>query len=252
MGRGWMGWVMVLGLAGNSLAGAPVDYARGAPAEAATRAEALAPVVPVALAMACTATVAQHADAGALHAADCSPLAFTTNPPSSGRHYGNWAAYKTYAALVPPGFLVHSLEHGAVVVGYNCPMGCEEDVAVVQAWIDNLGPDVSPCQGMKRKVILAPNPDLDMRWGAAAWSWTWKASCPDTASLGDFFRAHYNQTVEAGVCGGGLDPGGTGWCPSAVEDRRGPPPRARERWSWRSMRFAGCDAAGRRMAPEKD
>ena len=178
---------------------------------------AAAPIsLPYTGAPACTASVAQHPDDGALHAVNCSQVAYASNPPSSGTHYGSWAAFKTYSARVPAGFLVHSLEHGSIVIGYNCPGGCEDEVAQVQAWINSLPTDPL-CLGEKHKIILAPNSALDMRWGAAAWTWTWKAPCMDTVSLAQFFRAHYGKTVEAGVCGGGSDLSSIGWCPDAIQ-----------------------------------
>lgn len=161
----------------------------------------------------CSAEATQHFDEGADHANPCSQVAYNTLPPTSGTHYSIWAAYKTYAAPVPDGFLVHDLEHGALVIGYNCPAGCAEEVAVVQAWIDRL-PGDPLCGGGRPKIILAPNPALDTRWAAAAWSWSWKAPCPNTAALREFYDAHYGKTVEAGVCGGGSDLSASGWCPA--------------------------------------
>lgn len=175
---------------------------------------------PSSVAAACSATVTQHPDAGNQHADNCSPLAYGSNPASSGTHYGSWAAYKTYPKGVPPGFLVHSLEHGALVIGYNCPGECKDEVAMVQAWINSL-PGDPVCFGDRNKIILAPNPALEMRWGAAAWGWTWKAPCLDTASLAAFFRAHYGKAAEAAVCGGGSDLSAIGWCPDALAKPRG-------------------------------
>lgn len=165
---------------------------------------------------ACGAATAQHPDEGADHTLLCAPVAYGTNPPTSGSHYDTWAAYKTYADPVPDGFLVHSLEHGALVIGYRCPEGCADEVAAVQAWIDAL-PGDARCGGARPKVILAPNPSLDSRWAAAAWNWSWKAPCADTATLTAFFADHYGKTEEAvaGVCSDGGDLSSIGWCPQA-------------------------------------
>lgn len=162
---------------------------------------------------ACSVAVAEHPDEGAVHAVPCTQVAFNTNPPTSGTHYSSWAAYKTYAQPVPDGFLVHSLEHGALVIGYDCPEGCPDEVAAVQKWIDGLATD-PVCFGEKPKIILAPNPALDVRWAAAAWNWSWKAPCPDTLTLAAFFQDHYGKTPETGVCGGGSDLSAVGWCPA--------------------------------------
>src|SRR5579863_2467829 len=90
---------------------------------------------------ACNAIVAQHPIEGATHVAVCSPVTYATKPPSSGNHYPIWAAYQTYASAIPEGFWVHDLEHGAVVVSYNCPSGCADQVADAQAWISALPDD---------------------------------------------------------------------------------------------------------------
>ncbi len=151
---------------------------------------------------ACTAVVAQHPNEGALHV-PCVPIpTYGTKPPSSGNHYMIWADYQTYTAPVPWGHLVHSLEHGAIVIVYNCPGGCADEVARAQAMIDGLPypldpSDVDVADGLacvaptKRRVILAPDPTLDVRWAASAWTWTLRSSCFDEATFTSFAEAHY-------------------------------------------------------------
>jgi hypothetical protein len=159
----------------------------------------------------CNAIAEQHPIEGNLHMAICSPLTYGTNPPSSGNHYSIWAAYKTYTQPFLPGFWVHCLEHGAVVIGYNCPDGCAGDVARAQAFIDALPAD---CGAPPRRVVLLPNPGLDVRFAASAWGFTLKADCFDPSAFGAFFAAHYGQGPED-ICSDGLDPltGGTNKTP---------------------------------------
>jgi hypothetical protein len=148
----------------------------------------------------CPAVVAQHPDEGAFHV-NCTPVpTYGTKPPSSGNHYPIWADYKTYDAPVPWGHLVHSLEHGAVVIVYNCPGGCPDEVAAAQAMIDSLPVDAICTAPTKRRVILAPDPTLDIRWAASAWTWTLRASCFSAAAFGDFAKAHYGMGGE-NLCG---------------------------------------------------
>jgi hypothetical protein len=154
---------------------------------------------------ACTATIARHPDEGATHV-DCSPPpTYRTKPPSSGNHYTIWADYKTYGMPVPWGHLVHSLEHGAIVIVYNCPGGCPAEVARAQAMIDGLPYPLDPADvaggtgcvaPTKGRVILAPDPTLDVRWAASAWTWTLRASCLDEATFSAFAKAHYAQGHE--------------------------------------------------------
>jgi len=149
---------------------------------------------------ACSAIVAQHPDEGAFHV-NCTPVpTYGTNPPSSGNHYMTWADYKTYDAPVPWGHLVHSLEHGTIVVVYNCPGGCPDEVAAAQAMIDALPVDATCTAPTKRRVILAPDPLLDVRWAASAWTWTLRATCFDAPTFSAFAKAHYDMGRED-LCG---------------------------------------------------
>lgn len=156
--------------------------------------------------------VASHAVEGANHVVACSPVSYLTVPPSSGNHYPVWPVYKTYDAPVPWGFMVHGLEHGAVEIVYNCPGGCPDEVAITQAWIDALATDPG-CPGSQPRVILAPDPTLDVRWAATAWTWTLRACAFDRAAFQQFFDDHYNHAPEINICGGLADYSLIGWCP---------------------------------------
>ncbi|MES1209677.1 MAG: DUF3105 domain-containing protein [Pseudomonadota bacterium] len=151
----------------------------------------------------CVSTVEQHADEGATHVPCTQPVTYQTNPPSSGNHYSCWAAYQTYSSPVPWGNLVHSLEHGAMIVVYNCPQGCAADVAAIQSFIDGLPLD-SNCGAFlhKNRVILMPDPDLDARFAATAWGWTLKSNCFDPTAFRQFFDAHYDHGREI-ICSDG-------------------------------------------------
>jgi hypothetical protein len=109
---------------------------------------------------------------------------------------------------------VHDLEHGAVVLTYNCPGGCADDVARIQAFIDKLPAD---CDTPPRRIVLLPDPDLDVRFAASAWGYTLKADCFEEGPFGAFVAAHYGHGLED-ICSDGVDPltagtGGTPLCP---------------------------------------
>jgi len=166
-----------------------------------------------AAAMSCAVLVESQPNAGHQHtASDCDPVTYASNPPSSGTHYPDWTRYKTYAAPVPWGFLVHDLEHGAVVIVYNCPEGCPDEVAQAQAFIDSLPPDPS-CSGAPMRIVLAPDPTLDVRWAASAWTWTLRAPCFDASAFASFVAAHYQGPDTEAACPGDVDRSATGWCP---------------------------------------
>jgi uncharacterized protein DUF3105 len=149
----------------------------------------------------CAALIEQHPEEGATHIACTSPTDYQTVPPSSGNHFSCWPEYRTFDVPVPWGNLVHALEHGAVVIVYNCGgAGCPDEVARAQAFIGALPADASCAPD--HRVILAPDPTLDVRWAASAWTWTLRADCFDEASFGPFFTDHYGHGRET-VCGGG-------------------------------------------------
>lgn len=156
----------------------------------------------------CEVTIAQYPQLPSSHVTECSylgPDTFNSDPPSSGNHYGRWAAFKTYTQPVPRGYYVHSLEHGAVVFLYNCPDGCADDVAVLQKIADSL-PDDPLCQdmGVRHRVVITPDPLLPTRFAVSAWGWTLTAPCPDPVDFRAFAIKNYAHTYED-ICYPGVD-----------------------------------------------
>jgi hypothetical protein len=156
----------------------------------------------------CAAVVQQHTIEGRTHVDECAYVAYQTNPPSSGNHYPIWAAYQTYTAPIPKGFWVHNLEHGTVVFTYNCPKGCDADVAAAEQMIAGLPTDMGCLQlgqGVSRRSILVPDPNLDVPFAASAWGWTLRANCFDSTVFRRFALDHYDQAPED-ICENGEDP----------------------------------------------
>ena len=160
----------------------------------------------------CGAVEQQHAIEGFAHVAVCSYVDYLTLPPSSGNHYPNWAAFMTYDQPVPEGFWVHDLEHGAIVLTYNCgEAGCAEDIAAAQQMIEAFPQDpiCNPVVGgVKSRFVMTPDPRLDVRFAASAWGWTLRANCFDPSAFLAFAQAHYGQGREL-LCSAGIDVIGT-------------------------------------------
>ncbi|HVV53136.1 MAG TPA: DUF3105 domain-containing protein [Polyangia bacterium] len=157
---------------------------------------------------ACTTTIEEWPDEGFTHVSCMSDVGYQTEPPSSGNHYACWAAYQTYSAPIPWGNLVHSLEHGAIVIVYNCPDACPDDVAALQAFIDGLplDSDCAPSLGKNRMILMPdPDPNLGARFAASAWDWTLRADCFDPVAFRQFFDAHYDHGREV-ICYDGWQP----------------------------------------------
>ncbi len=57
---------------------------------------------------------------GREHKPEGSKLDYKFNPPTSGDHYPSWISKGFYEEPRPDGNLVHSLEHGYIIIWYNC------------------------------------------------------------------------------------------------------------------------------------
>jgi hypothetical protein len=157
----------------------------------------------------CGAVEREYTLAKPEHVGNCTPINYGSNPPSSGTHYVSWAAYRTYDTPIERGFAVHSMEHGAVVISYNCA-DCEADVEAAKTLITELDLDplcCSPpaaCAAPVSRLILMPDPELDVRFAAASWGFTLKASCFEPEVFRAFVLAHRGRGPEA-VCADGVD-----------------------------------------------
>lgn len=160
----------------------------------------------------CTVTTEDAVDASVRnHIPVCSAVTYPHNPPMAGPHYPIWADFKIYDAPIPWGFLVHDLEHGAVVLVYN-----SADPAIVAGLQElyNTYPDDALCTavGGRMRMVVVPDPDLDVPVAASAWGSHYKATCLDATSLRAFADAHYARAPED-ECAAGADLSASGWCP---------------------------------------
>lgn len=60
------------------------------------------------------------AELGRTHVTDIADIKFNSNPPTSGDHFPMWAKKGVYDRLISDGYLIHSLEHGYVILSYDC------------------------------------------------------------------------------------------------------------------------------------
>jgi len=150
----------------------------------------------------CQAVSREQPIEGATHIPSCAPVSYDSNPPSSGDHYGQWAGFGVYRSPLPRGFWVHNLEHGAIVLSYNCADGCADEVARAEQFLNELPTDPG-CPG-SRRVLLLPDPLLDVRWAASAWGFTLRASCFEPTAFRRFYSEHYAKAPED-VCSEGTE-----------------------------------------------
>jgi hypothetical protein len=139
-----------------------------------------------------------------VHIPHFAPVVYNSNPPSSGPHYTTWANYQEYADPVDDRYLVHSLEHGAILFLYKCEdAGCPEIVDALRAVRDALPSDPLCDPSIRERIIIAPRPANDVTVAAAAWGQTYRADCVDAASLAKFVADHYAMAPE-NFCGPGV------------------------------------------------
>jgi hypothetical protein len=141
------------------------------------------------------------------HLTLCTEVDYATNPPSGGNHWPVWAAFKIYDVPVPRELYVHDLEHGAIVLTYNCPDGCPDVVTALTTVFNDMPADsecAGPPSGPSARMVLTPDPLLATPIGASAWGATYTATCIDLPSLKAFAKAHYNHGRED-FCTDGVD-----------------------------------------------
>lgn len=165
----------------------------------------------------CTVTTFHDTIVSADHRTPCSPIPYPSYPPSAGPHYDIWANYRTYASPIPWGFLVHDLEHGAVILAYHCEN--DADCAAVRTEMASIVTDRGlddvcrvEMESNPSRFIIVADPLLPVPIAAVAWRNVYEATCLDPASLRAFVTAHYGMGTEA-ICYPGIDSSDGGWCP---------------------------------------
>ena len=83
---------------------------------------------------------------------------YNSHPPTSGPRLRSLASWGRHELPVPPELSVHNLEHGAVAIHYNCPEGCPDLVARLEA-----------LTAPYARVLVAPYPWMDARLALVAW-----------------------------------------------------------------------------------
>lgn len=140
------------------------------------------------------------------HISDSTPYEYNSNPPTSGSHNADWEKAGIYDRPLNDRKMVHSLEHGYVVISYNCDykkqsntpwsivrranahVGENEEFTQENTASDSSHLDLTSwyndqdCQNLVvnlsnvvnkkgvRKLVVAPRPNLDNRIALTAWT----------------------------------------------------------------------------------
>lgn len=114
-------------------------------------------------------------------------IIYADSPPAGGDHDRCWASWGVYDEPLPARNWVHNLEHGGIVVLYDCPDGCEAERAELAAWVESLG----------NGAILTPAQDLPRRFAVIAWEHRLLTDCLDLDAFADFHARRADQAPES-------------------------------------------------------
>ena len=171
-------------------------------------------------------------DLGRDHVPDSTPASYNSNPPTSGPHSVEWIRPGIYPDPQPDGKLVHSLEHGYIVISYNCDAPETSSIKLVNPALAHLEPELSSsdssqsatpsathlefdqwesdekCQTLLenlrfvygklrlKRLILVPRPNLDVRVALTAWGRIDKLNRYDEERIAKFAKAYHNRGPE--------------------------------------------------------
>lgn len=120
-------------------------------------------------------------DQGRNHVSAGTTEEYNSNPPTSGLHYAEWEKPGIYDKVLEDGKLVHSLEHGYIVISYNCTKSLETEEPHEEIPATELinSPDcqklveqiklITKKTGMDR-LIVVPRLNLDTPIALTAWT----------------------------------------------------------------------------------
>ena len=128
---------------------------------------------------------------GRAHVDEGTPVEYDTRPPTSGPHYGRWADPGYYAEPVPAGNLVHSLEHGYVVIYYDPAALTPEAEESLRAFADAHGE-------RWRAVVVVPNPAAEPRspYVLTAWRTMLRLEAYNPAAVRAFLAEYLGRGPE--------------------------------------------------------
>ena len=129
------------------------------------------------------------------HVSNISEFVYSTDPPTSGPHFDTPARANIYQQPISDGFLIHSLEHGHVVMSYNCtatPALAAEDCRTLEGDLAALARDLRLW-----KIIVVPRPTLEVRLALTAWQYLDTLDSFDEQRIRQFVRAHRDRGPEA-------------------------------------------------------
>ena len=147
---------------------------------------------------------------------------YNSNPPTSGPHDPDWIRPGIYGTPQDKYKLIHSLEHGYVVVHYNCAVALNAQPSALSVSAhedegDADGDSATPSADIKtdcllaqeiadfankvglKKLIVQPNPTIDKPVVLVAWDRILRMDKWDVVEAEKFVKAFRNRGPEATI-----------------------------------------------------
>lgn len=128
---------------------------------------------------------------------------YNSNPPTSGKHYEDWVKKGVFDSEKDDRNLVHSLEHGYIVMSYKC-----EFAKTDQKDASSSGALTPECSDRRDKLkaiyekkgaqrlIVVPRVSLDTNYALTAWDYIDKFNDFDQTRIIKFIDSHIDQGPE--------------------------------------------------------
>ncbi len=120
------------------------------------------------------------------HLPDGTKIDYNSNPPAAGDHYAQPQDAGIYAKAPADGHLVHSLEHGAVILWYQSNLPANE-VEKLKSLFNTI-----PIE----KKIMTTRDSLDVPFALSSWGRVLKLQAIDEKQIRAFFEVNHDRSPE--------------------------------------------------------
>ena len=114
-------------------------------------------------------------------------------PPVFGNHYDTWRPPGVYDSPIPEGNFIHDLEHGGIVILYNCPSGCADEINQFRGLVTSL-PRSRDFNEVK--LVVSPNSKIQHPIALLAWDYEQDLDAYDADAIRAFYVAHLDKGPE--------------------------------------------------------
>lgn len=143
-------------------------------------------------------TVENFQNEGNRHVPDTTNILYETDPPDSGPHYTMPTGNSYNTTPIPLGHLVHSMEHGCVILWYDATRLSQSDITRIKKFVtDNPGVDgTGAANPFFSAVIAVPRTDAVYPVIATAWQHRLRLTSLDAAGIQAFMNSFLGKGPE--------------------------------------------------------